>query len=556
MVSQELLTDPFLQFPTEDSVRVVWFTEFSGSAHYVQYGENLDRTVKATTTKLTQTKEDKLSHLNSEAEFPIPQRRDIWRHEAEVVGLNAGKRVPYHVISIDRKGDEIKSETFTLAPRPIPGEPLKILLTSDHQLKPMTAANLQKVEETIGEIDGIFFAGDLVNIPDRASEWFDDSRGNAFFPLLQGRGNYELEKNEITTTYTGASLIQYAPLFPALGNHEIMGKQSEEAPLNDQFNDSYPRAVVEKRYGEKSLEINPSGDPVIQQRWIEQNSFNSNTYEQIFSLPESPGNGRYYAVTFGDIRLVVPTIANMWRSPSLSRNTKGRYRERDVDLNQPENWGYGQHIFETITPGSQQYQWLVDELNSPEFQQAKYKIVMFHHPPHSLGDNVVPAYTDPMQKIDRDPEGNPSVIRYEYPRENDYIIQQVLPLLERANVDVVFYGHSHLWNRFVSQTGMNFLETSNVGNSYGANVNEERRFVPPGYQSEYAPTGDPNGLEPIIPTLAPIVKDGQNLPYIADNNITVFTILDTETETISSYRFDTRYPDSEVIKFDEFKFSR
>ena len=50
----------------------------------------------------------------------------------------------------------------------------------------MVAANLQKVVETIGKIDAVFFAGDLVNIPERASEWFDDKRGGAFFPCLQG----------------------------------------------------------------------------------------------------------------------------------------------------------------------------------------------------------------------------------------------------------------------------------------------------------------------------------------------------------------------------------
>lgn len=46
----------------------------------------------------------------------------------------------------------------------------------------MVAANLQKVIETIGEIDGVFMAGDLVNIADRASEWFDD-KGVDLFPL-------------------------------------------------------------------------------------------------------------------------------------------------------------------------------------------------------------------------------------------------------------------------------------------------------------------------------------------------------------------------------------
>jgi len=44
---------------------------------------------------------------------------------------------------------------------------LKILLTSDHQLKPMTAANLQKVVETVERVDAVFFVGDLVNVPDR-----------------------------------------------------------------------------------------------------------------------------------------------------------------------------------------------------------------------------------------------------------------------------------------------------------------------------------------------------------------------------------------------------
>lgn len=68
-------------------------------------------------------------------------------------------------------------------------------------------------------------------------------------------------------------------------------------------------------------------------------------------------------------------------------------------------------------------------------------------------------------------------------------------------------------------------------------------------------SGDPNGLEPIVPTIAPLLgEDGKPMPYIASNDITVFSIFDTATGTVSSYRFDTRKPDSEVIKFDEFTF--
>ncbi len=552
MFSQQLLTDPFLQFPTETAVRVVWFTEFLGQDHWVSYGEALEQQVKAKTTKLSRTREDKFSHLAESLEGSIPERRDIWRHEAEVTGLVPGKRVPYQVTSVDDLQHRISSDRFTLSAAPPTGSGLKILLTSDHQLKPMTAANLQKVAETIGAIDGIFFAGDLVDIPDRASEWFDDQRGNSFFPVLQGRAHSTLERKGQKTVYRGAALIQYAPLFPALGNHEIMGRFSEESLLNDQFNDSYPREVIEKQYQQKASEVNPKGDPKRAMDWIKNQSFNSDTYEEIFSLPASPGKGRYYAVSFGGIRLVVLQVTNMWRSPNLSANTKGRFRERDRDLHTPENWGWGQHIFEPITPGSQQYQWLKAELNSPQFQQATYKIVMFHHPVHSLGENIVPAYTDPVQIIDRDPQGNPLVVRYEYPQANDYLIKDIMPLLETAQVNLVLYGHSHLWNRFISPTGINFLETSNVGNTYDAYLGSSRRYVPPAYQPEYTPVGDPNGLDPIIPTLKPRVENGQPLPYIASNEITVFSILETEKGTVSSYFFDTNDPEGEVVKFDEF----
>ncbi|NEO72674.1 MAG: metallophosphoesterase, partial [Moorea sp. SIO3H5] len=279
--------------------------------------------------------------------------------------------------------------------------------------------------------------------------------------------------------------------------------------------------------------------------------YNTDTYNEIFSLP----NGKpYYAVTFGDVRLVVLYITNIWRTYSLSPNAKGRYQEREQDLDNPIAWGYGQHIFEAVSKGSPQYQWLQAELNSTEFKQAKYKIVMLHHPPHSLGDNIVPAYTDPVQIIERDQAGKVTAVRYEYPKDQDYIIRDVVPLLEAAGVQLVYYGHSHLWNRFVDGNGIHFLESSNVGNSYGAYVGQKKRPVPTGYNENYSATGDPNGLEPVMPTIAPLLGDNnQPLPYIASNDVTVFSIFDTGTGIVTSYRFDTRSPNSDVIKFDQFQ---
>ncbi|MGB5896692.1 MAG: metallophosphoesterase family protein [Geitlerinemataceae cyanobacterium] len=543
-----LLTDPFLQFPTDTTVHVVWFTEFVGKEHTVTYGEKLQKTTIARTTKLSRTREDRNSWIGEQQEdgtvFSRTTARAIWRHEAEITELAADRRIPYFVTSFRKDGMSVQSEKFTLSAAPSIGKPLKILLTSDHQLKPMTAANLQKVEETIPFVDAVFHAGDLVDIPDRASEWFDDSRGGAFFPSLQGRANYELDKNGNKTRYSGGKLIQYAPIFPTIGNHEVMGQFSTEDDLDRQMSHAIPRTIAEKLYSE-----NPENSASMQdsEKRIKDRSFNTQTYEEIFS---SPGNEKYYAVSFGDIRLVVLYITNIWRLPSLEPDVRGRYQEKKADFNDPQKWGYGQFIFESIERGSPQYQWLEAELNSSEFQNAKYKIVMFHHPPHTLGGNIVPPYTDPVQVVDRDGAGNITSIRYEYPQERDYIIRDVVPLLKTAGVQLVFYGHSHLWNRF-KDGEVNFLESSNVGNSYGAHVDGNRRPISP--DSNYAALGDPNGLEAIVPTLSPLLDDNDRaIPYIASNDITVFSILDTGTGTVSSYRFDTRSPNSDVIKFDEF----
>jgi hypothetical protein len=214
--SLTLLTDPFLQLPTINSVRVVWFTEFQGERHIVEYGANFGQRAIATTTKLSRVREDQKSRVGNQTEdgqvYAKPTLRNIWRHEAEVTGLSPDIPLPYRVVSTPEAGRSITSGAFTLAPLPRSGKPLKILLTSDHQQKPMTPANLQKVVETVGAVDAIFFAGDLVDVADRASEWFDSNQGNSFFPGLQGRAHFQLERAGVKTMYT-ARLCKPLPYF-------------------------------------------------------------------------------------------------------------------------------------------------------------------------------------------------------------------------------------------------------------------------------------------------------------------------------------------------------
>jgi hypothetical protein len=124
--SYSLLTDPFLQFPTETSIKVVWFTEFPGTEHKIIYGKNLEKIVIANTTKLSRTREDEASKINTNYEQTT--RREIWKHEGEVTGLKQGDRIDYKVISIiSENGNKniIKSKIFSLNSSPKAGTNLK-----------------------------------------------------------------------------------------------------------------------------------------------------------------------------------------------------------------------------------------------------------------------------------------------------------------------------------------------------------------------------------------------------------------------------------------------
>jgi len=561
----ELLTDPFLQVPTATGVSVVWFTEFRGSQHSVLVGEGVTDlegrslaqavhrknlpdvlAVRATTSELSRTAEDSSSYL-PEGVKPLAEEgivdRAVWRHEAVVTGLNPGEQVPYRVVSLH--GQELAaSDPFTLQPAPAPGDGTKILLTSDHQAMVNTAANLQLAAETIGDIDGVFVAGDLVNVPDRASEWFDDTRGSAFFPVLQGNGG---RASTGGTVYHGAPIIQNAPLFTAIGNHEVQGRRAGATSLGQSFNAPVPRAVAEAEYEKVAAEVNPTGDPEVRVAWIEDNSYSTRTYEEIFTLPASQAGGEtYYATTFGDVRLVSLYSTRIWRGTTANadpaaRTATSRYQESAANLGNPLGQGYGEHIFEAIDASSEQYEWLQAELAGDEFQNARYRVVILHEGPQGLGDNVMPQFADPQRIEERDASGSLIGVRYEYPAAENELLYDLQPLLENARVDLVQNGHSHLWNRFVSENGVtNWIETSNTGNSYGAYhpLSGRSRPVPPApwVAMNYWAQGNPGGLEPIVPTENPfLAPDGTPQPFVQSNDHAVFTVLDTATGEVTSY---------------------
>lgn len=595
----QLLSDPFLQLPTENSVNVVWFTNFEGSAHTLRYGDG--STTEVTTTKLQRMMEDSNSSQFGK-EYEAVTYRDVYRHEAIASGLTQGQRVEYSVESIDGDGFAFSSTTFTLAPAPEKGQALTILLTSDLQSKKNVVANYQKVVETVGTPDAVLFAGDFVNIPDRASEWFDQAKNNApgFFPALQGH----YQKYLPGFPYNGGEIIQHAPLFGTIGNHEVMGRylpDQEEYSLNGSFNDPQPKWFAQEAYEQVKADVNPDNDPDIEAQWIADHSHNQNSFLDIFSFPsDGPGGEEYYAASFGDVFVISMNVSRIWRSWSVSGDSRSKFVEAISSLQTPTEWGFGEFLFERFDQQSAQYAWLEEVVNREAFKQAKYKVVMAHQGVFGLGDNTVPVLSEPvMQLVETDTNGNESItelafpisaddwqnkvqprlttlteIRYQYPLANDVWHNDIEPLLLEHDVDLVHIGHSHLWNR--AKVGeLNYLESSNVGNSYGAyyedtsgvytknvrasyadfwtDVNSENpRWLPENYPA----SGDPQGRVMSFPTVfSPMSLENDaypNLPFVTSNNLSVFSVLDTGTGLVSSYVFDPSDLDGEVMLFDEF----
>lgn len=616
--TRAILSEPMLQNPGPDSVRVVWFSEIADGSHMVRAGAGLAQSFPATTTRMSHMLEDSGSQVFQRitAGLSTPEPRAVYRHEAIVAGLTPGQRVPYVAIS-EQGGRAFRSGEYTLQPLPAPGQPLRILLTSDQQNNPMSVANFQKVQEALGRVDAVLFPGDFVSQPNRASEWFDRiSLSNpSFFQALQGT----MRRWNPGSVYRGGEILQHAPLFGCLGNHEYPGRwrldpatnndrNTGQVSINAMDNDPQPRWYAEQRYEELRSQINPTNDPAFRERWIEDNSFEFTTYREMWSLPEGPEGKAYWALRFGDVFIISLDANRIWRV--WNANQRGKFTEQvpsggtQVTQN-TDDWGFGDFTFRPFARGSRQYQWLEQVLASEACRTARFRVVLSHQTMAGLGDNAVPVLAEQRVTVElndgrligpfpasdwptrwREVKDAVDVnavryVRYEYPLAGDLWRNDIEPLLIANGVRLVHTGHSHLWNR-CTVGALNYLETANVGNSFGAmffptaqqgvSASQGPRPTQPGNPAwrtatqartamqwnaaDYPTFGEPQGRQMVMPTIVNPMRQlegrPQDLPFVASNVLTAFSIIDTGTGLVSSYVFDTRNENGPIVKFDEF----
>ena len=603
-----ILTDPMLTGPDEGSVFVVWYTEFAGESHELFYGERLEQSVTATTTKMSRLFEDAESEILGRSTPTTTSSqawvvRDVWRHEARATGLDAGVRVPY-VARSTVNGVSFTSRTFSLQPLPAPDQPVKILLTSDQQNRAMSPANFEKVVETVGHIDAVLFAGDFVDHPNRASEWFDrdDQSRPAFFPALQGRFQ-EMFPNH---PYRGGEILQHAPVFGSIGNHESPGRIRNDRDLNGIDGEPRPRWYAEWQWSQLTEEERQDLD---RDTFVRDNSFEHTTYYEMWNLPrhgvdgEEPEN--FYALRYGNVHIISMNVSRVWRNWNNGFNNggRGKFSEPSLTINDLDTWGFGDMFFQDYSPGSPQRDWLAERWTDSSFQEASFRVVLGHQTMFGHGDNAVPVMANPEATITFTDGRQPIVTRfpadervwnqiveaatasvietayYRYPRSDDLWLGVEAELLE-AGVHLVHTGHSHTWNRsFVESASghrLNYLETSNVGNTFGptVDVNPRVRWALEFYPSvdsgdtrdptfwdpaDYVRFGDPQGRPDVPPSRVPevdVMRDieggPEGLPFISSNGVTVFSILDSGDGTVRSYAHDTEFPRSPAVEVDCF----
>ncbi len=390
----------------------------------------------------------------SPSSFEMTYMKSWWVNTVKLENLTPNTKYHYRL----RCGQKVYGP-YWFSTAPDTNRPVTILFMSDHQQKPMIRSTLKAIESYIQKhsLDLILFAGDFVDHPNNPEEWFFNAHQNGFFETMTRQ----------------REILQYVPIFSSIGNHEVTGYG------------------LHKSHTEQLYAARPG-------------SWNTVSYEEIFTLPTMSnhiqrkrqddyknttirsGPEAFYSFRYGNAFIISLFIARKWLPGDHQQESGPSYNSKK---------GTGRFIFEAIKPDSIQYNWLLQQLESSQSTTAKIRIVFFHHPVYSQGHNILPQFGEP----------------YQY--QEDYLVNDLVPLFEKYNVNLVYYGHDHIVNHFYKNT-VHYLEASNIGNSYGSYSTIKN--------GEPAP--EPHGLREEL--------------FIGNNHNSYFTILDTGNKQVSIYKVD------------------
>lgn len=389
-------TEPYLlSLYPEREMNICWLTKADGSAT-VEFGETrmFGRSASA--------KQYKVEGLRTSAAMdgydPDPEKNPklmVYQQIATLSGLKPNTTYYYRVTT--RSGSKTQSgKMYHFTTSPVNGENFRFALLSDLQLKVESPETVKLIGQQKPSF--ILYGGDLQNTPWKAGEWFaldncyiaDEEKGKSWFEIMQQEAG-------------GSQLLQYIPIYPAPGNHEV----------DDQ------RIFVDKEMAADDKE-----------NWF------FSIYMQIFrplypSQEYGSGGKHWYSLDYGDMH--------------ISSISALRYQAWD-GFEAP-----GWLMFDDISADSPQVNWLEKDLME---SSAPYKWVVMHWHMLNRGNDGHIPYSKPVI------EGG----KITYP-DGDLAYTVLKPLYEKAGVSGVNYGHSHVYERYLIN-GVNYIEAASIGNNY------------------------------------------------------------------------------------------
>jgi hypothetical protein len=149
-----------------------------------------------------------------------------------------------------------------------------------------------------------------------------------------------------------------------------------------------------------------------------------------------------YTATCGPLRILSLFVARRW--------VPGDHDARTGPCYEPP----GRYIFEPITPGSEQNDWVRSTLSEVP-DDSTLHVVLLHHPPYAQGRNNVPPFDDPLEYAD------------------NQVARHIVPLIEPW-AHLAISGHNHAVNHHLIR-GVHYFECSHMGCGH-----QPRKWLPDG----------------------------------------------------------------------------
>lgn len=371
-------TKPYLlTLDPDNEINICWLTSGSGKGS-IEIGETeaLGQAVQAHQYKVNGMRTS-VSAGGYDDESEKNPELDVYQQIATVKDLKPNTTYYYKATTtVEGKTETTKTYNFKTAPEK-DGD-FTFALLSDLQLKKESPATVKQIGQS--KPDFIIYEGDMGNVPWKAGEWFDIE--NCFIkPEEDGKSWFEIMQQEDD----GAELLQYTPIFPVPGNHEV----------DDQ-----------RIYSDKEMAA--------------KDDWSLSIYMQLFRplYPEQQykkGGKHWYSVDYGNLH-----ISNI-----------SCFRWQVWDGFEAPGW----KMFDDISKDSAQVKWLENDLASTK---AKYKWINMHWHMLNRGDDGYYPVSEPV--IDGD--------KATYPN-GDYAYDVLKPIYEKYGVDAVSFGHSHVYERYL-----------------------------------------------------------------------------------------------------------